>query len=159
PSAGVTRFPRYYGPFRLPAEPSLSLAGAWLGHVPTRRGLPCCVPSPCADMPSPLPRWDHGWDRFAPLEPVTAAFPGNGPGRLPRHVLSRLAQRSRKLRPACSPNLRSRPFAPEASPGTLPFLALRLLPAGATVAGWDLHPLKRGAFARRTRLSRLARGW
>src|ERR1700730_739380 len=32
----------------------------------------------------------------------------------------------------------------------LPPPPLRLLPAGATVAGWELHPLKIDAFARRT---------
>jgi hypothetical protein len=32
----------------------------------------------------------------------------------------------------------------------LPPPPLRLLPAGTTVAGWELHPLKIDAFARRT---------
>jgi hypothetical protein len=40
-----------------------------------------------------------------------------------------------------------RPFAPEASTSRLPYSPLRLLPAGATVAGWDLHPLKIAAFS------------
>ena len=33
---------------------------------------------------------------------------------------------------------------------SLPPLPLRLLPAGATVAGWELHPLKIDTFSRRT---------
>ena len=39
-----------------------------------------------------------------------------------------------------------RPFASKASAVSLPPLPLRLLPAGTTVAGWELHPLKIGAF-------------
>src|SRR5690606_24658844 len=39
---------------------------------------------------------------------------------------------------------------PEASAISLPPLLLRLLPAGATVAGWVSHPLKTCAFPRRT---------
>lgn len=42
------------------------------------------------------------------------------------------------------------PSTPEASVASLPLRLLRLLPAGATVAGWDSHPLKDRAFARRT---------
>jgi hypothetical protein len=43
-----------------------------------------------------------------------------------------------------------RSFPSKASAALLPPLPLRLLPAGTTVAGWDSHPLKIGAFARRT---------
>jgi hypothetical protein len=53
-------------------------------------------------MPSPLPRWDRRRDRVAPRLPATAAFPIPLPGRLPQLAFSRPAQRSRKLRPACS---------------------------------------------------------
>jgi hypothetical protein len=67
-------------------RPVLSLAGVRLGHAPTAWGLPCCVRSPCADMPSPVPRWDHRRDRVAPRKPVTAAFPVSVPGRLPHQV-------------------------------------------------------------------------
>jgi len=44
-----------------------------------------------------------------------------------------------------------RPFPSEASAVSLPPLPLRLLPAGARVAGWEFHPLKIAALARRTR--------
>ncbi len=64
-----------------PACPSRA---SGLGEVPAHRwGFPCCVRSPCADMPSPLPRWDRSWDRFAPLKATTTAFPESLPGRLP----------------------------------------------------------------------------
>jgi hypothetical protein len=43
-----------------------------------------------------------------------------------------------------------RPFPSEASAVSLPLRPLRLLLAGATVARWELHPLKNVAFARRT---------
>src|SRR5260370_20100813 len=76
PSTGVTRFRRYYEPVRHPTRPDLSLAGFRLGDISHRWGFPCCARSPCANMPSPLPRWDHGRGDVAPLrEPVTAAFP------------------------------------------------------------------------------------
>jgi hypothetical protein len=42
------------------------------------------------------------------------------------------------------------PFPSKASAVLLPPLPLRLLPAGATVAGWELHPLKIAALTRRT---------
>src|SRR5947208_297667 len=52
--------------------------------------------------------------------------------------------------PAC-PSLPARgaawrPCASKASAVLLPPLPLRLLPAGAKVAGWELHPLKSAAF-------------
>jgi len=43
-----------------------------------------------------------------------------------------------------------RPFASEASVASLPPRLLQLLPAGAQVAGWELHPLRTQTFARRT---------
>ena len=45
----------------------------------------------------------------------------------------------------------SGPFPSEASTISLPPSPLRLLPAGTTVAGRELHPLKTRAFPRRTR--------
>src|SRR4029077_18603371 len=42
------------------------------------------------------------------------------------------------------------PFHPEASARSWPSRLLRLLPAGATLAGRDLHPLKNRAFPRHT---------
>jgi hypothetical protein len=48
------------------------------------------------------------------------------------------------------------PSTPKASTASLPPPLLRLLPAGATVAGRDSHPLNDSAFARRTETSGLA---
>jgi hypothetical protein len=47
------------------------------------------------------------------------------------------------------------PSTPKASTASLPPPLLRLLPAGATVAGRDSHPLNDSAFARRTETSGL----
>jgi hypothetical protein len=44
----------------------------------------------------------------------------------------------------------SGPSTPKGSAASLPPRLLRLLPAGATVAGWGSRPLKDRAFARRT---------
>ncbi len=83
PSPGITRLQRYYEPLRLPARPACpSRASGW-GSPPTTQDLPCCVRSPCADMPAPLPRRDRRWDRVAPLTTTTAAFPKCPLGRLP----------------------------------------------------------------------------
>src|SRR5262249_34098198 len=58
-SAGITRLPRSYGPLRHLERPDLALAGCRLRVTrPHRRGFPCCVGSPCAGMPPPIPRWD-----------------------------------------------------------------------------------------------------
>src|SRR5262249_32361418 len=68
----------------------------------------------------------------------------------PALPVSRPARRSLTLRPAGSPSRPRRPSPSKASAVSLPPLPLRLLPAGAKAAGWELHPLKNCAFARRT---------
>ena len=102
PSAGITRLRRYYEPVRLPRRPGLSLAGVRLGHAPTAGGLPCCVDSPCAGMPAPLPRRDRRRDRVAPRTATTAAFPQCPRGRLPHQSFRGLLGVHCSLRPACS---------------------------------------------------------
>ena len=51
------------------------------------------------------------------------------------------------------------PSAPKASTALLPPPLLRLLPAGATVAGRDSHPLEDSALSRRTLTLELSRPW
>jgi hypothetical protein len=153
PSPGVTRLRRYYGPLRLPRRPGLALAGVRLGHAPTAWGLPCCVASPCADIPSPRPRWDRRWDRVAPLKNLRRR-PSPRSCRVGSHIKcfrGLLSVHSRYGLPARGTAWRS--FASKASAISLPPSPLRLLPAGATVAGWELHPLKMDTFARRTAAS------
>ena len=94
----------------------------------------------------PYPGGTTGGYRVAPLETCDGGLPHTFAGSAPTFPVSRPARRSLTLRPACSRSRPRRPFAPEASAGSLPPLPLRLLPAGATYAGWELHPLKNDAF-------------
>src|SRR5262249_22177902 len=61
-------------------------------------------------------------------------------------IISRPARRSRTFWPACSRSRLKRLLPSKASAVSLPPRPLRLLLAGATVARWDLHPLKNDAF-------------
>ena len=110
PSIGITRLLRYYGPLRHPARPGRLLTESRLRVPrPHRWGFPCCVRSPCADVPSPLPRRNRcGFSFCPPVLPVgascaaMAAFP-QSQRSASALVFSRLAQRSLTLRPAGSP--------------------------------------------------------
>ena len=119
---------------------SPSRASSWAGHP-----LPG-VSRVANDLPVPTCRrlYPGGTAAGSSRSPeaATAAFPAIGPGRLPQHVVSRPQWRSLVLRPADSPSRLKRPSTPKASASSLPCSPLRLLPAGATRAGWDLHPLK-----------------
>ena len=145
PSTGITRFPRYCGPLRHPHRPDLTLAGCQLARAmpPARASrvasIPlfhaCCRQYPggtCRCMRRSLP------DRCQPS-------PLSGGSASALHV-SRPARRSLVLRPAWS---LSRPWRPVTSKCFRRCRCLhhplRLLPAGATVAGRDSHPLKNGA--------------
>ena len=100
-------------------------------------------------MPAPLPRRDRRWDQVAPLTATTAAFPMCPQGRLPHQVFrGLLGVHSRSGLPAR--RVAKRPCPSKAPAASLPPLPLRLLLAGATLARWELHPLKNDTFARRT---------
>ena len=150
PSTGITRLPRYYRPVRHPKPPSLALAGYRLVALTHHDwGFPCCAPSPLPHMPSPLPRRNHEV-RTSLSSLAMAAFPHLRAGRLPHYTFRGLLSVHCSLRPAWSPSCPRQPSTPEASAISLPPLLLRLLPAGATDAGWGSHPLKMCAFARHT---------
>ena len=89
--------------------------------------------------------------------PAAGSLPRISGGSASASPVSRPARRSLALRPAWS---LSRPRGPSSSEcfGRYRYLhhPLRLLPAGATVAGRDSHPLGNGAFARRTEKCGLA---
>ena len=104
---------------------------------------------------------------ITPAEPAgarVARFPAGG--SLPRIPdgsasalpVSRPARRSLALRPACSLNRPRRPFSSKCFRQSRYLLRpLRVLPAGATVAGRASHPLGNGALPRRTRKLRASR--
>ena len=174
-SAGITRHHRYYEPVRHPIRPGRSLTGCRLVSPHHRWGFPCCVGSPCiravaitpagpyyepvrhpirpgrsltgCRLVSPHHRWGFPCWVYALLSssPTTAAFPEIQAGRLPHYpfrgllsVHSRYGLHTRQVA--------LRPSTPEASEMSLPTSPLRLLPTGATLVGWDSHPLKIRAF-------------
>ena len=133
-----------------PWRPGLAPHGVPVCACTSPTGLPVLRPSPsCMRAAANTPA--------EPASALVARFPADG--SLPRFTggsasalpVSRPAQRSPKLRPACSLNRPWRPFSSECFRRCRYLLRpLRLLPAGATVAGRDSHPLRDGAFARRT---------
>lgn len=130
-STGIARFRRYYGPLRHPIRPGLSLAGCQLAVTRRHRwGFSCCSTFPCADMPSPLPRWDRKPSRS--LRVCNSGLPRPIVGSAPTSFVSRPARRSLALRPACSRSCPRQPFPSKASAASFPPLSLRLLPAAAT---------------------------
>ena len=105
-------------------------------------------------MPSSLPR-RNPWVHVSLASPEAAAFPEIQAGRLPHYpfrglldVHSRYGLHTRRATKVAL-------YTEELFSRT-PARLLRLLPAGATAAGWDSHPLEDRAFARRTAFSGLA---
>ncbi len=142
------------GPFPPPAlpgfpgttDPSATSSGpacpsresGWGSRAPTRRGFPCCVQSPFACMPAPLPRWDPRL--MSLIFARNSGLPRYTDGSAPTSPFSRPARRSLTFRPACSPSRPRRPSTPKASVVSSPPLPLRLLPAGATSCRVGLAP-------------------
>src|SRR5436309_9898838 len=82
---------------------------------------------------------------------INVGLPQIHGGLAPALIVSRPAQRSLTLRPACSPSRLMRPSTPEAPTVSFPPPPLRLLPGGANpVPGRDFHPRSTSAFSRRT---------
>ena len=102
-------------------------------------------------MPSPLPRRNNRV-RTTLASPVATAFLLAMQSRLPYQSFRGLLSVHYSLRPAYSPGPYG-PSSPKASAASLPPRLLRLLPAGATVAGRVFHPQGVHAFSRRTWLS------
>ena len=133
-----------------PCRPGLPLAGFRLARARHRQGFPCCHHPPLPRVPPSLPR------RSQPVR--VARFPAGG--SLPRYSggsasampVSRPARRSLcALRPTWSLSRPRRPVPSRCFSRSRYLLQpLRLLPAGATVAGRGSHPLGDGAFPRRT---------
>ena len=137
---------------------------ATLAARPAPRGVPVGVCVPPTGLPVLLPFPSSM--RAAVTTPaevagaLVARFPANG--GLPRILggsasaipFSGPARRSLALRPAWSLSRLLRPTTSECfRPCRYLHNPLRLLPAGATVAGRDSHPLGNGAFSRRTKVA------
>ena len=152
------------GSFPPPALPGLrgtTSPSATLPARPAPRGVPVGMCAPPTGLPVLLP--PPSSMRAAattPAEPAgayVAHFPARG--SLPRKTggaasalrVSRPARRSLALRPVWSLGRPRRPVSPKCF-RLCRYLhrPLRLLPAGATVAGRDSHPLRDGAFPRHT---------
>ena len=159
PYTSITRLPQYYEPVRHPTRLSLLLTEFSLRTTTSRRrGFPCFVPSPCACMPSPLPRRDRG-----------GLVVQHSPRRRPSPHSSWVGSRIMPFRGRAPPGGWSSVHSGYGLPArgvayatlfTEGFSAcryllapLRLLPAGTTVAGRDSHPLKMHDFSRRTRMA------
>jgi hypothetical protein len=153
PSTDVIRLPRYYEPVRHPTRPGLSLAGVRLRVTRSRRwGFPCCVDLPCAGMPSPLPRWQRGWGSSrSPGYPRVCGLPHPFAGSAATSNVSRPAQRSLALRPACSRSRSNDPFHRRLRQYRYLHCRSDCYRLERPVAGGELHPLKGHALARRTR--------
>src|SRR5882724_6368334 len=102
PSAGVTQLHRYYEPLRHPTRPGLSLTSCQLIHTAITAGTsrvahdPLCVHA-VANTPAGLMEFVRSY------RSTNFGLPRNRGGSAPALVFSRPAQRSLRLRPACSP--------------------------------------------------------
>ena len=153
PSAGVTRFPRYYEPLRHPRAPGLSLTGVrlvlssltWprLG-LPVLRALSLCTC--CRQYPGAATG-----RRLRSSRPAVSAFPEVAVGSACTSTFSELARRSLALRPAHS---RRHLYVTCYTEGSSHFVTSMTAPVASgwsDLAGWGLHPLESAALSRRTR--------
>jgi hypothetical protein len=152
-SPGITRLRRSYEPVRHPRRPGLDPRGSPVGCSPTHRwGLPVSHHPLCPHVPPSIPRRSVR----VPLSlasPDVPAFPQSRLGRPPHCPFRGLLNVHYPLRPVCSPSHPRWPSTPKALIASLPPRSLRLLPAGATVAGWVYSPLRERTFSRRTRIN------
>jgi hypothetical protein len=141
-----------------PSPACPSRASGWWSHATTWMGLPCCVCPPCRHAVATTPVDPRNLGCSALFSPRRGGFGFRGGGLPPcttgsasTSFVSRLAQRSLALRPACSLSRLCDPLASEASADSLPPQLFRLLPGGTTqLPGRVSPPLEDSAFARRT---------
>jgi hypothetical protein len=147
PSTGITRLQQYYEPIRHPTEPGPALTSRQL-VLPPFDGASRVASVFLLCVLSPLPR-QNNQVHASLTSPAMSAFLPLGRSRLPHHVFRGLLSVHSRYGPHIR-GVANPPFTPEASAASLPPRLLQLLPAGAKVAGGDLHPLKDRALARRT---------
>jgi hypothetical protein len=101
PSAGITRFPRYYGPIRHPKMPGLCRHRRPVGRPrPAPWGFPCCARFPCVHAGATAPAQRLCSYLLNPT--AVSVFPDSVVGSTCAASFSRLAQRSLMFRPAHS---------------------------------------------------------
>ncbi|MFO7745501.1 MAG: site-specific DNA-methyltransferase [Psychroflexus sp.] len=118
-----------------------------------RRSFPCCLEPPPYTCRRHYPGGIPGCPCRSP-SPETAAFPIIQLGRLP-HYLFRGLLSVHSHYGLHTRQVAMRPSSSEALKISSPPPSLRLLPAGATFAGWGCLPLKVRAFSRRTEYNEL----
>jgi hypothetical protein len=142
PSTGITRLRRYYEPLRRPQAARPVPRGRPVGSRTHRLGFPVLPGSPYAYMPSSLPRQNP--EAAVAQDPTSGTLLLSGWQPSPCHsgvgfCIKRFeASMTFTFVTACTlAEAAERPFASKASTVSLPPRLLRLLPAGAKVAGWD----------------------
>src|SRR5580658_6579041 len=103
PSPGVTRLHQYYEPLRHPSQPGLSLASCQLIHTAITAGTSRVAHGPLglhAVANTPAGRMEF----VRSYHSIRFGLPRIGGGSAPALSVSRPAQRSLTLRPACSPS-------------------------------------------------------
>ena len=159
PSAGVTRFPRYYEPLRHPRAPGLSLAGVRLvppSLTPRRLGLPvlralslctCCRHYPGA----------ASGRRLRSSHPAVISLPRKGRRVCPHIGILRLARRSLALRPAhlrrhLNVTCYTEGFNHFVTSMTAPVASGWSVSPGGTCTHWKAPPFTAHTLCRRSRL-------
>ena len=141
PSSGFHRLQRYYWPIRRPRRPSLLLTER---QLPTRTSIPLGFPvllvfSSCTHAVANTPVGPSGASLSVSRRRRPSLFLARS---APTSPVSWPAQRSLTLRPACSLTPNRGLFSGCFSPSRYLLEPLRVLPAGAKVAGRDSHPLE-----------------
>jgi hypothetical protein len=119
-----------------------------------RRGFPCCVGSPCAGMPPPIPRWNPGACR------IVRGYPLPSPGRRPSPYSNRVGFHIGLFRGLhgvhlrCGLPARRAAEAARCLEGFDGFVTSAAAPIATgwsdQLSGWESHPLEIRALARRT---------
>ncbi len=137
------------------APPRTQPGAAIPDYVKSRCGALAAVAAPFphpahrtgrADFPHPALGQDFTPSPTASHAPATAALPAPQSARLPHRLSRGLLDVHCALRPADARSRLTRPFPSQASTAWSPPPSLRLLPAGAKVAGWVCLPLRTRIF-------------
>jgi hypothetical protein len=132
PSPGITRLHRYYEPLRHPMPPGLSLAGVRLAVPDHGAGLPVLRALSLYTCRRQYPGAAAG-RRLRSSRPAMSAFPDTPVGSACTSSFSRLARRSRALRPVHS---RRPPIRGPLSEGFSHFVASMTAPVASGWSDW-----------------------